>query len=186
MQVTTATNRNRDVAVRYLSSRSCCSPTIDADVVSLSRQAGLFLHEPKEEESSLTSPSADSLNLPLLSPAIEIGVTSLLNLNVPSPQPLLPLPLPVPLASAIDNSWMPTPSAYPPLPPLPAPPAPGSFDELLARTAHVTYSSSAAPIPPSEASTSDGLLFFPDLGQDLASFLQGDAFEYGNQAFWSY
>ncbi|GAA6014795.1 hypothetical protein JCM10207_002183 [Rhodosporidiobolus poonsookiae] len=123
---------------------------------SLDVAEGLYRQE-QDEDASLSSPSRSTAALP--SPSLEIGANSLLGLNLPTgalPPALGALPL------------------HAAAPPFPPPSYPHSLPSPSSGTG------ASLPFPPAFGTTSlaptpgPELMLFPDLGADLASFLQGD------------
>ncbi|GAA5823409.1 hypothetical protein JCM11251_000625 [Rhodosporidiobolus azoricus] len=146
MAQTVATDRHRDVA------------------------EGLFRQE--DQITALSSPSRSSIpgSNPLPSPSLERGASTLLSLIAPPPPPPPPHP---PAESTASTLMSPSSTSNPTLY---APPPPPSL------TTTAFDAAGLHPFPPAtfafassaEASNASDLMFFPDLGADLATFLQGD------------
>ncbi|GAA5908635.1 hypothetical protein JCM6882_003699 [Rhodosporidiobolus microsporus] len=127
---------------------------------------GLFR---QEDEVTTSSPSRSSIpgSIPLPSPSLELGASTLLGLTVaPPPRP----PPAESTSSLISPASQSNQTLY--APPPPPPPAPGPTYDPAAL--HPFPPASFAFAAASETSNAGDLMFFPDLGADLATFLQGD------------
>ncbi|GAA5860441.1 hypothetical protein JCM8547_000304 [Rhodosporidiobolus lusitaniae] len=117
---------------------------------------GLYRQE-QDEGTSISSPPRSSIAL--VSPSLEMGASSLLELSLPSTLGTSPVP--------------PAPTLAMPTYPTPAMASSSVYEPIPTNELGISIP------PPSEPSAD--LMFFPDLGlgADLSAFLQGDAFSSG-------